>query len=333
MVTIIKCIMSPFLDMILLIYHYPLPLFIVTIVLIIICLVVFMCLKGLINSMSKTAFKIIFGIIFIPTACLSLIYSLYFYSYCIEPNWIRIDRATIKNSKLSNSLKGITAVQISDLHISSFGFREKRLLSILNKINPDIIFITGDFITIKEDILYCIDVIRHIKARYGVWGVLGDGDECFGKINDVKEIMKKNGINILINESKRFCLNGNMPFYLMGINGGDIQKEIAMLAPKCHDAPILLLCHYPQAFPFASQSGIALVLAGDTHGGQIGPLALRRLDRKMRGVKSDELVAGSYQMGNTQLYVNRGIGVHSMNIRFFCRPEITVFQIGDFKQE
>ncbi|MBI4753152.1 metallophosphoesterase [Candidatus Desantisbacteria bacterium] len=280
-----------------------------------------MCRKWIICGIGKTVFKIIFGFILIPTACLSMGYSLYFYSCYIEPNWIRVDRVIIKDNTLSNRLKGITAVQISDLHISRFGFREKRLLSILNKINPDIIFITGDFITGKEDIPYCIDVIRHIKVRYGIWGVPGNCDT-----NDVKEIMEKNGINILTNEVKQFCLKGNMPFYLMGIDGRNIQEEIAMLVPKCHNAPILLLCHYPQSLPFASQSGIALILAGHTHGGQIGPLALRRLDRKMRGIKSDELVAGSYQMGNTQLYVNRGIGVHSLNIRFFCRPEITIFQ-------
>jgi predicted MPP superfamily phosphohydrolase len=36
---------------------------------------------------------------------------------------------------------------------------------------------------------------------------------------------------------------------------------------------------------------------------------------------------GLYQVGGMLLYTNRGIGVTSINMRFNCRPEITVFTL------
>jgi len=88
------------------------------------------------------------------------------------------------------------------------------------------------------------------------------------------------------------------------------------------------MCHAPdyvdelQRHP-AGQA-VSLMLSGHTHGGQIclpfvGPLRLPPLGRKY--------VEGLFQLGETKLYVNRGIGSVGVPFRFDCRPEITVFTL------
>jgi predicted MPP superfamily phosphohydrolase len=68
---------------------------------------------------------------------------------------------------------------------------------------------------------------------------------------------------------------------------------------------------------------VDLILTGHTHGGQIripfyGPIAtMTSLGKKY--------ASGLYHMGKSILYVSRGIGTSVLPIRFFCRPEITVF--------
>jgi hypothetical protein len=36
---------------------------------------------------------------------------------------------------------------------------------------------------------------------------------------------------------------------------------------------------------------------------------------------------GMFREGETRMYVNSGIGVSTVNYRFFCRPEITVITL------
>lgn len=65
-------------------------------------------------------------------------------------------------------------------------------------------------------------------------------------------------------------------------------------------------------------------MSGRSHGGQVrcpgvGALYLPLLARKYP--------MGRYQIGELQLYSNRGIGVVGIHVRFLCPPKITVFTL------
>ena len=66
------------------------------------------------------------------------------------------------------------------------------------------------------------------------------------------------------------------------------------------------------------------MLAGNTQGGQVGVKFIRDLS-DFASEKLGEFISGLYKVKGTYLYVNRGIGVSERNIRFLCRPEVTVF--------
>jgi predicted MPP superfamily phosphohydrolase len=85
----------------------------------------------------------------------------------------------------------------------------------------------------------------------------------------------------------------------------------------------ILLVHEPDFADIAATAGrIDLQLSGHTHGGQVripgyGALHLPRLGKKYQ--------AGLYQVNTMLHYTNRGLGMMEPQVRFNCRPEITVF--------
>ena len=90
------------------------------------------------------------------------------------------------------------------------------------------------------------------------------------------------------------------------------------------DIPKVMLAQSPTASKPAALAGVDLVLAGDTHGGQIGIPQLYRFS----GYARDHAYRrGLFKVRSTYLYVNRGMGWSLRPVRFLCRPEITVVSI------
>jgi predicted MPP superfamily phosphohydrolase len=90
----------------------------------------------------------------------------------------------------------------------------------------------------------------------------------------------------------------------------------------------LLLFHTPDQIEVAAQSGIDLYLAGHTHGGQVRiPIYGAVITASVYYKKYE---AGLYQVGNTTLYVSRGIGMEgdiAPRVRFLAPPEVVVIDL------
>jgi hypothetical protein len=237
---------------------------------------------------------------------------------------------------LSPALAGLRVVQISDLHIGN-GLEGKRLSRMVERSNalaPDLIVITGDIFDF--DPAFIEDGVRRLaglRARYGVYAILGNHDVYTGtqKVVDGFAALAP-GIRLLRNESVRLPLPE--PLYLAGVEdpGQDWSarrlelpalEKLAEERPS--DGPTLLLVHRPEAFPQAARLGFPLVLAGHTHGGQLalptpgGPWNLARIVTRF--------TRGRYQMGDSTLYVTRGIGVGGPALRVNCTREITTVEL------
>ena len=91
------------------------------------------------------------------------------------------------------------------------------------------------------------------------------------------------------------------------------------------DTANILLSHNPNTFDRAAELGIDLTLAGHTHGGQVS------LEFIHPGLSPGHLITpyvqGWFQKDDSQLYVNRGIGILGVPARFGARPEITVLEL------
>lgn len=89
-------------------------------------------------------------------------------------------------------------------------------------------------------------------------------------------------------------------------------------------APVVLLAHDPDNFGEAIGAEMNLLLAGHTHGGQIG---ISILIEKYKSANKSSFMRGLFDTGKIKMYVNRGIGTTHVPIRFFNRPEITLLAI------
>lgn len=61
-------------------------------------------------------------------------------------NKLEIANYIIENKKIPREFNDYVIVQISDLHNQSFGKNNINLINEIHKINPQIVFITGDII-------------------------------------------------------------------------------------------------------------------------------------------------------------------------------------------
>lgn len=253
----------------------------------------------------------------------------------IEPTWIDVRRVELPIARLHPAFDGWTLAQISDLHIGGWMTRERLQYVVhrVNKLQPDLIAITGDFVTHAPQ--GHSEVIRQVlstlKPQYGVFGVLGNHDH-WTHARTIKNILKKSGVQELENSFHTIRRDGGV-LRLCGLDDAWVgAADVSQLLQKLPDkGAAILLAHEPDfADDYAKANRFDVHLAGHTHGGQIrvpfvGPIHLPRYGEKYH--------TGRYRVGSTPnsraltLYVNRGVGMVWPYVRFHCRPEITLFTL------
>lgn len=245
---------------------------------------------------------------------------IYVYAFFIEPNWIQVRHVKIISNRLSKALSGIKAVQISDLEVSGIGFRELSLIEKINKLKPDIIFVTGDMVASREDIGSLWDLLSLLEPKFHSYCVMGDSDGGISDLNLAGQWDRSNAY-VLGNKAMRINLKKEQDFDLWLVNpGAEALSSVIKDIPK--EEPVILLNHWPDIVKEAAIAKIDLVLSGHTHGGQVGVPILRRF---FPYAKRSNYIVGLYRVRDTLLYVNRGINSEK-SIRFLVRPEITLFE-------
>ncbi|WP_251549819.1 metallophosphoesterase [Neobacillus muris] len=252
------------------------------------------------------------------------------YSYKIERFWYEVKHIHLKVKRLPESFNGWRIVQFSDIHFGFFyGINDfKPVVKMINSLNPDIIFFTGDLIeagNMKPERYWSL--LQELRAlRGGKWAVIGNHDMS---IKDrVARVLQHSEFTVLDN-SHRFVESGQHRLYIAGIDDvmyglPNIQKAVEGIS---EEACVFLLVHEPDIADESSKYSIGAQFSGHSHGGQIrfpffGPLIKQGLANNYND--------GLYHVGESKmpLYVNRGIGTTHLPFRWFCRPEITVFHLS-----
>ena len=248
-----------------------------------------------------------------------------------EARRIDISRLELKFKKLPDAFDGFQFVHISDLHIRNFGSFEKQLLGKLKILNPKLILMTGDFkwskYTDNQKVINAVQkILDEIKLEYGFICIKGNHD----KLGFVDELRKLKLV-YLQNEYYRL-INGEDEIYILGVSKSHPTKKnqgIMKLRKAKNglreEAFKILLAHTPNYMPIAKKERIDLVLAGDTHGGQVRLPLLGALVTKTKTPLRYSM--GLIKEENTILYTNRGVGTRGIPIRLFCPPEIAVITL------
>lgn len=244
------------------------------------------------------------------------------YGYFIEPYWIDVKTVTLHTHKLKNT--SLRIVQISDLHCEMKLRNEKKLAGIINPLKPDIIVFTGDGLNLREALPVFQETLNQLKASIGKYAVQGNLDVWYRrKLN----LFEHTGFTVLDENSIEISKNGEL-FFISGVATDNTRTYEQLLTNLPDTAFSIFLCHYPGLIENLSEFNVDLYLAGHTHGGQVALPFYGALITLARHGKKYE--AGKYVVGNTTLYINRGIGMEggrAPRVRFMSRPEITVFDI------
>jgi hypothetical protein len=235
----------------------------------------------------------------------------------------------IKN--LPESFEGFSIALLSDIHSSIFMTKEMMIeyADAVNNLHADMIAVTGDFVNSQvEEVYPFAEAFERLRAPSGVFGVLGNHDYYSRNVEEVAKRVNECGIRLLINEQARIEKNGSS-IYLLGSDdiGSVVRAEQSLdraAAGIAKGTPKILMVHRPYYFETAEQRGMDLVLSGHTHGGQI--VFAKFEDEIFAPARlASKYVAGMYTIGNSRMYVSRGIGTVGVPVRLNCPPEITKF--------
>jgi hypothetical protein len=253
----------------------------------------------------------------------------------ISRHEISIEHVSITLPRLHDVFRGLRIAQISDLHYANFTepFFIRRVVEHVNRLKPEIVLFTGDYISLglwsPADITRfayeCAEILSKVTCpiRYAV---LGNHDYMVNP-EMVTDALLAHHIPVLTNRYVPLERDGRRLWFA---GTGDAISHHADLDAAVPDAsrkggePVILLTHEPDILKDVAPYNVDLMLSGHTHGGQIRLPFLPALFVPELGA---EYVEGHFRMGNTQLYVNRGIGAVGLPFRFNCPPEITVLTL------
>jgi uncharacterized protein len=254
------------------------------------------------------------------------------YAWLIEPHWVEVVRRDLPIRFLPDALAGKTLVQISDLHIGpevSDAYLHNAFQTVA-EIDPDILVVTGDFMTCRadEELDHVCRVLSDLRpGRLATLGILGNHDYAVGYHNTevagaLTARLTDRGFVMLRNRS---C----------DVAGLTVSGADDLWSPTCHFHAVtpklehtkanLFLCHNPDAADGDVWAGYqGWILCGHTHGGQVKPPFL---PPPVVPVSNRRYIAGEVDLyDGRKLYINRGLG-HLRQVRFNVPPEITVFTL------
>jgi hypothetical protein len=253
------------------------------------------------------------------------------YARFIEPHWVEVVRRPLPISGLPRALEGRRLVHLSDLHL---GHRvgAEYLVACLRRtrdLEPDILALTGDFITYRgprevEDLARLLADLP--RGRLATVAVLGNHDYGSGwampeVAAEVTRALSDAGVTVLCNAATD--VGGLTVAGLGDLWAGEFHPErvLAGVGP----GPAIVLCHNPDAADRPGWGGYrGWILAGHTHGGQC---RMPLLGPPILPVRNKRYAAGEVDLGDgRRLYVNRGLG-HLLPVRFLVRPEMTLFTL------
>ena len=246
-------------------------------------------------------------------------------------------------------LDGFRIIHISDIHTGSFTKKEPLVEAVkqINAMKADLIVFTGDLVNdTADEVEEYIPIFSKLRAKHGVYSILGNHDYGDYRPWDSKEAKQKNleklyqahgrlGWNLLLNDhavieasEAQFAILGVHYWGNLGrfseqpndTDRGDIQQAKAALP---EDMMKILLSHDPSHFDaeVLDHKDIQLTLSGHTHGAQFGVE-----NRWLRWSPSQYFYpkwAGLYQVKDQFLYVNRGFGFLGYPGRVGILPEVT----------
>lgn len=246
----------------------------------------------------------------------------------------KVNHYSVSINKNAGNIKKLNVVMVSDIHIGAIINKQRvdKMVTEINKLNPDIIFIAGD--TVDSDYQPLVDYdckssFLKLKSKYGTYIIPGN-HEYFGS-NPEKTLSyyKASGFNLLTDQ---YVLIDNS-FYVVGRDDASSRKISGEKRAKLSDVmnginknlPVIVLDHQPVDLKEPETEGVDLQLSGHTHAGQMFPanLLVKAMYEDYWGYK---------RVNNFNLIVSSGYGTWGPPMRIGTDCEIVNIKIS-FKEK
>lgn len=268
---------------------------------------------------------------------------LIFWGSFIEPQIITVNRVSIDFPNFEPT-KPVRVALISDIHVGTYkkdGWLQRISERIIAE-QPDLVLLAGDFIVDKPEQSKYLSAFSGLTAHIPTYGVLGDHDYLVDKLEltmdedagkTVQNALNAAGVKMLSNQTEIIEKN-NATFMLVGLDdwlAGKTNMKRALTSVPTYprtSVPKLILVHNPDFILDPESKKADLIVAGNTHGGQIrlpfiGPVP--RLPSKLPR-SFDE---GLFDVGDhTKLFITSGIGESGPRARLFNPPEIVIIELN-----
>ena len=242
---------------------------------------------------------------------------------------LELTHYTAENAGLPESFAGFKIVQLSDFHGAEF---VDDIVTLVKAEKPDIIALTGDFITDGGDLPAVRELAQRLTDICDVYFVSGNHDFASGKIDELSDILKACGVKYLRNEYVVLERRGER-IVLAGVEDpnswADLEPPDVFLKKvraKHPDDYIVLLGHRNYWMEKYPDLPVELILCGHAHGGIVripGVGGLLSTDRTL----FPDYEAGMYNNGNYTMIVSRGLGNSISVPRLMNRPEILSIEL------
>lgn len=250
---------------------------------------------------------------------------------------------TLADSRIRRPFK---VVVLADLHNKQYGKENEMLLEAIEKQSPDAVLIAGDMLTAKRGrkMKVAIDLLQKLSEKYPVFYANGNHEyrlelypDVYGSMaQDYENALKEAGIDRLINQHVVLKQAG------IAIYGLQIDREYyrrfqeLKMSPDYLDKLLgkpdeqlfcILLAHNPDYFPQYAKWGADLVLSGHVHGGLVRiPGGKGILSPKISFFPKYD--GGMFEEGNAVMLLSRGLGLHTLPVRFFNPGELLVVDLN-----
>lgn len=231
-------------------------------------------------------------------------------------------------------------ILLSDLHGKSFGRDNEKLLRKIEELNPDGILIAGDMITAKpgKNFDETVSFIRKLADRYPVYYGSGNHEYRMAiypeKYKDMSEqfenaithpnLIRLHNDRILLKEENVVICGLEIDReYYKKFHAPRMTKDYLeqKLGTPDREKYHIFIAHNPAYFPVYAEYGPDLVVSGHVHGG------IARLPF-LGGVISPTLRlfpkydGGLFRQNRTTMILSRGLGTHTLPLRFLNPGEL-----------
>jgi uncharacterized protein len=223
-------------------------------------------------------------------------------------------------------------VQITDPHLGPWQpvHRLQRVVADLVSHAPDLVLLTGDFLTMEGAgspgaLARALEPLRGLPGR--CFAIFGNHDHDAEA--EVRHAMEATGVTLLVDDE---AVVGTRigPVQIVGadwVGKGRRQhiQELLDRFPRRAGHLRLLLLHDPLGFRHVPKGDVDLTLSGHTHGGQLGLVSLG-LDWTVLA-RSRWPDHGLFGHGSNRLYVHRGTGFYGFPLRIGVPGEMSVLEL------